>query len=70
MSKTFCAMFKVFGERTYEIKATTEDTLMDALKRLELLPDEYIITTGGIPVPCDSNIEKKDYVLYKVPSGG
>ena len=70
MSKPVLTRFKVFGGETKSVKAGPKDTLTDTLTRLEMLPDDYIITLDGKPVPCDSIVEKKDYVLYKVASGG
>lgn len=70
MSKPFTLKLKVFGGGTKKVRTGPKDTFTDALRRLEMLPDDYIITLDGKPVPCDSIVEKKDYVLYKVASGG
>lgn len=70
MSKPFTLNLKIFGEGTKKVNVDPKDTLTDALERLEMLPDDYIITLDGKPVPCDGIVEKKDYVLYKVASGG
>ena len=70
MSKTFTINLTVFGEPTRKVKVGPQDTIAQALRRLDMLPDDYIMTLDGKPVPCDSSVERKDYVLYKVASGG
>lgn len=63
--------FEVFGsDRVYETRVGDGENMIDVLKRLGLFPDDYIITHQGAPVPIDSFPEQKDYVIYKVPSGG
>jgi hypothetical protein len=71
MSESYNAKLKVFGsEETLVVKVKKGETFLDVLRRKELYPDDYIITDNGNPVPIDGMIERKEYVIYKVPSGG
>lgn len=71
MSNELEVIFKVFGQNEeIKVKAETGSTLEQVLMSMDLIPDDYIITVENTPVPLDSVAGSREYLMYKVPSGG